>query len=68
MTHEQEQELWSYYGYDYAATSSADRFGYGKASQQGLADQDFESGWDPSWMPREERLRRYEDDRATSRR
>jgi PRC-barrel domain len=68
MSHPQELELWSYYGYDYAATSSADSFGYGKVYTQSRADNDFASDWDPSWTPREERLRRYEAQRAASRR
>jgi PRC-barrel domain len=68
MSHPQEQELWSYYGYDYAATSDADRYGYGPTYMQARADQDFASGWESDWTPRQERLRRYEDRRAASRR
>ena len=68
MTHMQEQELWSYYGYDYAGTSDADSFGYGKTYTQARADQDYATGWQSSWTPRSERLRRYEDRRAATRR
>jgi hypothetical protein len=68
MTALQEQELWSYYGYDYAGTSAADSFGYGRLYSQERADEGFSSGWDTSWSPRRERLRRYEDRRAQSRR
>jgi hypothetical protein len=68
MTELQEQQLWAYYGYDYAGTSAADSFGYGRLYSQKRADEGFSSGWDASWSPRRERLRRYEDRRAQSRR
>ena len=68
MTHMQEQELWSYYGYDYAGTSDADSFGYDKTYTQARAGQDYATGWQSSWTPRSERLRRYEDQRAATRR
>jgi hypothetical protein len=68
MTHMQEQELWSYYGYDYAGASAADSYGYGKRYTESRADEAFESGWESSWTPGEERLRRYEDRRAANRR
>ena len=68
MTHLQEQELWSYYGFDYAGTSAADSFGYGATYGQPRADEEFTSGWESSSAPRRERLRRYEDRRTSSRR
>jgi hypothetical protein len=64
MTEFQEQELWSFYGYDYAGTSDADRFGYGSTYTRPRADEGFDTGWDPTWVPRRERLRRFEDRRA----
>ena len=40
---EQERELWSYYGYDYADdTSRGKEFGYGKAYAEPRADKDYE--------------------------
>jgi hypothetical protein len=67
MTPMQEQELWSYYGYDYAGTSAGDSYGYGTGYSRDRADEDFPSGWQSSWSPGKERLRRYEDRRAGSR-
>ncbi len=46
MTEFQEQELWSYYGYDYAGTSAADSYGYGTTYAQARADEGFTTGWD----------------------
>ena len=67
MTIFQEQELWSYYGYDHAGTSEADSCGYGTTYTRGRADEGFVAAWDSTWLPRRERLRRYEDHRARSR-
>jgi uncharacterized protein (TIGR02271 family) len=38
----EERELWSYYGYDYADTTSAKEYGYGTAYGQRRADSDYD--------------------------
>jgi uncharacterized protein (TIGR02271 family) len=45
LTAAEEQELWSYYGYEYDSTKTTD-YGYGTAYTQDRADRDFTSGND----------------------
>src|SRR5215207_5076574 len=64
MTEFPEQELWSYYGDDYAATAASDSDGYGTTYTQARADEASPPAGTRRGCPRRERLRRYEDRRA----
>ena len=64
MTEFQEQELWSYYGYDYAATSASDSYGYGTTYTQASSRRGLHHRVGLVVVAAPERLRRYEDRRA----
>jgi hypothetical protein len=65
LSQTEEQELWSYYGYDYGADPKLKTYGYGTSYTKNRADRDFSyRRWDADhkeWgEPTEVRLRRYQ--------
>jgi uncharacterized protein (TIGR02271 family) len=42
LSPDEERELWTYYGYDYADTTAAKEYGYGKAYGTGRADENYD--------------------------
>jgi uncharacterized protein (TIGR02271 family) len=61
LSPEEEQELWQYYGYDYAPKKTSKDYGYGKAYAEQRADRDYtwrdDEGSDQAMTRSEEELR-----------